>query len=135
MVALGVTFGHERRSFVMPTLADVQHGHSDEAEKTHTFRCYAYKAGNSRFIGECVDLDIIVEENSLQNAVDSLNEAVEGFLHVALEGDPRGLVPRYSPLSHRFLYHFRVLVHDVLRFVERKNSGGFKKFDLGCPSY
>jgi hypothetical protein len=95
------------------------------------FRCFVYAGSPDKFVAECIDLDIAVEEASFNRAVRSLNEAVEGYLSVALEGDVRGLIPRPSPLSHRLLYHYRAFVY---RLLARKRPRKWKQFELGRPS-
>jgi hypothetical protein len=99
------------------------------------FRCYAYAVHGDRFVAECLDLDITVEENTLNKAVRSLNNAIEGYVTVALEGDVHGLIPRPSPLSHRLLYHYRVFVYGLLaRLFPRNQPRKLRRFEVERPS-
>lgn len=98
---------------------DCHHGRTAPEKQRH-LRCYAYCVSKGRFVGECIDLDIMVEEDSLRRAVRSLNEAIDGYLHVAFEGDPAGLVPRPSPLFRRFLYHYRIFVLRLFELFRRE---------------
>lgn len=69
-------------------------------------RCFYYKDG-SRFVAECVDLDLSVERPTAEEAVRELQIAMYGYLTSAFDGqDIRGLVPRRSPLSHRLRYRW-----------------------------
>jgi hypothetical protein len=100
--------------------------------KEQRFHCYAYAASKGRYIAECLDLDIIVEENTLHKAVSGLNDAVKGYLAVALEGDTKGLVPRKSPLKRRLMYRYRVLAFCLLNgFKRERQARRLKLFDVG----
>ncbi len=96
-------------------------------------RCYVYRASEGHFVAECIDLDIIVEEGSLNKAFKSINEAIAGYMKVACAGDIHGLIPRRSPISRRFLYHYRVLIYPLLRyFQQERRERRLKKFDVGA---
>lgn len=108
---------------------------ADKPSMQICFRCYAYAIARHAYVAECIDLDIRVEETSLDRAVRSLNDAVEGYLSVALDGDRSGLIPRRSPVSRRLLYHYRVLVSRLMeKLLPRKRAGRLKQFELGRPS-
>jgi hypothetical protein len=98
------------------------------------FRCFVYAVNPDKFVGECIDLDIAVEEASFSHALRSLKDAIEGYLSVALEGDVRGLVPRPSPLSHRLLYNYRALVYRLLARKRGAPPRKWKQFEVGRPS-
>lgn len=70
-------------------------------------RCLVYKSRSGKYIGECIDLDILSQADSLSEAIGKLQEAMFSYLEVAFEGDSiKGLVLRPSPLSHRLRYHW-----------------------------
>lgn len=72
-------------------------------------RCMVFESRNGEYTAECIDLDIMARGGSPHDALTSLIEAVSGYLTVAFKGDPTGLVPRPSPLSHRARYHLFAL--------------------------
>jgi len=83
-------------------------------------RCYAYRCfRDGRIYAECVDLDIVVARDSMEEAVDALNDAVVGHVEAAAEqGWLEALVPRPSPLGKRLRYHLFVALfalHIVFR--------------------
>ena len=80
-------------------------------------RCYAYRAG-SIYRGECIDLDLLVERDSLPDVVRALSEAVIGYVETANEqGWVDQLVPRPSPVSRRLKYHWLTLAPRIRRFI------------------
>jgi hypothetical protein len=92
------------------------------AKMPMNFRCLAWPSQGC-WVAECIDLNIVVEAPSRDEAVVSLKDAVMVYLCTAIEGDPKGLVPRLSPLSHRLYYHFLHL-RDIFnaRFFEPRNG-------------
>lgn len=70
-----------------------------------TLRCYVYKR-RDQWVAVCIDLDLIVKADTPDVAARSLYEALAGYLKTVEEGDPEGLIPRPSPLSHRLRYHW-----------------------------
>ena len=92
----------------MPTLLEKEQKAAPvgPAQRHYTLRAFAYKQDTNLFVAECIDLNLMVKAKSMQQAVDSLYEAVTGYLTVACEGDTKGLIPRRSPVARRFLYHW-----------------------------
>lgn len=98
----------------MSRLAEPQEKKTDpfvqKASTPIALRCMVYKRGDKGYLAECIDLDLIACAKTSDEASASLKDALGGYLKVALSGDPQGLVPRPSPLSHRIRYYFfRVL--------------------------
>ena len=79
----------------------------------HPLRAFHYRSGTI-YVAECIDLNLIAEGRTLEQAIACLQEAVAGYLTVAFEGDINGLVPRPSPLVHRLRYHCHSTDHQVL---------------------
>ena len=83
-------------------------------------RCFVRAGGRPRlFIAECIDLDLMVEAPTSDEAVASLYDAITGYLEVVFDGphpDLTGLIPRPSPLSHRLRYHWECLKYAVAHF-------------------
>jgi hypothetical protein len=69
----------------------------------------------AEYTAECIDLDIMVRAGTPQKAFHELRAAIKGYLTVVLEGETEGLLPRLSPLRHRFRYH-RLALRAALTF-------------------
>jgi predicted RNase H-like HicB family nuclease len=81
-----------------------------------TFRSYTYVKDGKHY-AECIDLNLISRGSTQEEAIGKLQEAMFGYVETALEGDPKGLIMRPSPLSHRIRY----LIHCWLK--RSKHSG------------
>lgn len=84
-------------------------------------RCFVYRSAG-KYIAECIDLDLAVEEKTIQRAITSLNEAIDGYIKVAVEGDSTGLLPRRSPLRNRLMYHGVAVLVFVLKLFRRERG-------------
>jgi len=77
-------------------------------------RCFTYGPRNGRYFAECIDLDLISQGQSVEEAIGKLQEAMFGYLETVYNGKPTGgLVPRLSPFSHRLRYHLRAASHRI----------------------
>src|SRR5713226_7603421 len=75
--------------------------------KDVALRCFLYRR-KPGFIAECIDLDLLSQGNTPEEAIARLQEAMFSYLDVAFEGKcVLGLVPRPSPFSHRARYYWR----------------------------
>ena len=72
-------------------------------------RCVVFQNKQNEYSAECIDLDLLVYGKTPHEALQSLREAIRGYITVAFNGDPAGLVPRPSPFSHRARYHYYAL--------------------------
>ena len=73
----------------------------------YALRCFVYKDSKKRgYIAECVDLDILSQGQTRDEAIGKLQEAMYSYLEVAFSPgeSTQGLVLRRSPLSHRLRY-------------------------------
>jgi predicted RNase H-like HicB family nuclease len=74
--------------------------------REHALRAYSYRLRSGKYIAECIDLDLITQGATQEEAIRKLQEAMFGFLQVAFSGEStKGLVLRPSPLSHRLHYY------------------------------
>lgn len=75
-------------------------------------RCFTYSPAQGRHIAECIDLDLLSQGNTREQAIGKLQEAMFSYLSVAFdeEKSTKGLVLRPSTLSHRLRYHFHNLI-------------------------
>lgn len=70
-------------------------------------RAYCYERAPGQFVAECIDLDLLSQGSTPEEAIGTLQEAMVDYLQAAFAGgDARGLVPRLSPRSHRLRYHW-----------------------------
>ena len=77
-------------------------------------RCLAYTRSRM-WIAECIDLDLSAEGPTLELALGGLQDAMIGYLTVALQSDPTGLIPRKSPLlPNRLRYRLRRMAATIL---------------------
>ena len=72
------------------------------------FRSFVYRK-NDKYYAECIDLNLISSGSSVDEAIGKLQDAMFGYVSVAMEGNTAGLIPRRSPFSHRLRYHFQRL--------------------------
>ncbi len=88
-------------------------------DKQHALRAFAYRRAG-HFIAECIDLDLLAQGETAEEAIGKLQEAMFSYLDVAFaDGEStKGLVLRKSPLSHRLRYHF----HRLGCFLPRHTS-------------
>ena len=78
-------------------------------QQSFVLRCMVYPNKPGEYTAECIDLDIMVRANTPQEAFHQIRAAIKGYLAVVSEGETEGLLPRPSPLGHRFRYHCLVL--------------------------
>mgnify|MGYP001577242053 FL=1 len=91
-------------------------------EEKHPLRCFTYMHGD-RHIAECIDLDLLAQGNTVEEAIGKLQEAMFGYLEVAFSGEStEGLVLRKSPLSHRLRYHLHRLRFAIPRHARRRST-------------
>ena len=82
------------------------------------------------FSPEWVILDIAAMTQSFGEAAQKLQDAVLGYLEVALIGDPpNGLAPRPSPLSRRIMWHALCLISAF-----RDHKRRFRVYDFQVPA-
>ena len=95
-------------------------------------RTFFYQTWGGTHVAECIDLNLIAEGSTLEEAIGGLQEAVYGYVKVALDGDTCGLLPRPSPLSHRLNYYWRRLVGKLTR--KEKDHRHFTVAEVSsCP--
>ena len=86
-------------------------------------RCFSYHAGEKRYIAECIDLDILGEAETREDAIGALQEAMTGYLTAVIDGqDTASLVPRPSPLSHRIRYYFEATKDRLRALFDRQHT-------------
>src|SRR3989304_6818802 len=78
-------------------------------------RCYTYSPRPGQQCAECIDLDLLSQGSTREQAIGKLQEAMFSYLEAAFDGEStKGLVLRPSPLSHRIRYHY----HNLLCWIQ-----------------
>ena len=71
-------------------------------------RCYAYRTPRNTWIAKCIDLDLVTEEDSFQEAKESLTEAIDGYIEAVLDTNDKESIPRLlqrkAPAVERIKY-------------------------------
>jgi len=89
----------------------------------HPLRAYFYSPGPGRYIAECIDLDLLSQGNTPEQAVGKLQEAMASYLLAAFDGEStKGLVLRPSPLGHRLHYRWHCFVKSVLGVFRNRHN-------------
>jgi hypothetical protein len=91
-------------------------------------RAWCYKPEPGVYLAECIDLDIVTEGKTADEAIAGLENAVCGYLKVAFSGDTHGLVLRKSPWRNRLRYRS----HRLWCFVKLGLSGGHRHYAAPC---
>ncbi len=87
----------------------------------HPLRAFYYKSG-STYVAECLDLNLISEGPTPENAIQRLQEAMSGYLSIAFEGDANGLVLRPAPASRWIRYYWHSLKRKIRRHESHNHS-------------
>jgi hypothetical protein len=69
-------------------------------------RCLIYEEDSCSFVGECIDLDLMVKAKTPEAAMKSLEGALIGYLKTVADVGDESLIHRPSPLRRRIHYHF-----------------------------
>lgn len=80
-------------------------------------RCYAEKVKDGSWIAVCIDLDLIAQDDNLEFVRNKLHSMINEYLVTAFSTDKnyfQDLIPRRSPLPHRFKYY-------LIKFISKIN--------------
>ena len=78
-------------------------------DRIYNLRSFYYSPSPGEWVADCVDLDLMAQGKTPDEAIGKLQEAVHGYIKVAFDGESvKGLVLRPSPLSHRIRYYMSV---------------------------
>jgi hypothetical protein len=91
---------------------------------------WCYSPGPGLYLAECVDLDILTEGGTAEEAIAGLQSAVYGYLKVAFTGDTHGLVLRKSPLKNRLRYR----AHRLWCFARSRFTGKHRHYVACFPT-
>jgi len=83
-------------------------------------RCYGQKTEKGNLVGVCLDLDIAVEAESIEELKRKMNQAFQTYLETVLDTDDTDSIPhlltRRAPLKDWVLYYFIKSIHYIRRF-------------------
>jgi len=89
-----------------------------------TFRCYVYKESEGHYIADCLDLTLMGEGTTMDEAIAELREAVLGYLEaVYAKGWEEDLIPRRAPLYRWVEFYKRLAVHTLKAIFIQRFSG------------
>lgn len=101
-----------------------------ETRRIH-FRGYTRPTVRGTVLAECIDLDILVEADTADEAMRKMRDALQGYLEVAFASDNcEQLLSRRSPLSSFALFW---AIHLSLR-AHRASRTAFASFELERPA-
>lgn len=94
---------------------------ADSRPLTHIILRAIASPDEGGYIAECIDLNLMVRRDTMEEATRSLEQAIVGYLHTVCSdqsaasellqhGRVQGLVPRPSPLPRRLRYHLHCLL-------------------------
>lgn len=91
-------------------------------------RCYGTKSASNTWVLKCIDLALVVEENTLKKAQKSLEENIIDYIETVFDTNDKESIPkllkRKSPLSDIIEYH---TIACVLKIHELKSRLVFEK--------
>jgi predicted RNase H-like HicB family nuclease len=99
-------------------------------------RCFVRRVSDC-YVAECIDLDISAEGETLESAIAGLQDAMDGYLGVALDTNTSGPVVRPSPWTHRARYYVEY-AKDALSarlFRPRARTEKFYAVSVGTASH
>jgi len=80
-------------------------------------RCYGYQTSRCTWIVKCIDLDLVDEEDTLDKAKKSLENAIKGYLGAVLDTQDLTTIPkllkRKSPPKDILFYHSIWLLNKI----------------------
>lgn len=93
------------------------------------FRCYVYKAASGRYLADCLDLTLMGEGATPQQAMADLEETILGYLEaVYASGEEDTFIPRRA-LLYRWLRFYKHLLLNSLRTLFALHFGGFIAYE------
>ena len=72
-------------------------------------RCYGYKKKDDPWIGICIDLNIAVQADSVEELKKKMNDAIGSYIDLVLDTNDNDSIPslllRRAPLKDQLFYH------------------------------
>ncbi|WP_312784654.1 hypothetical protein [Brevundimonas sp.] len=101
-----------------------------------TLRCFA-RGYDGKYEAICIDLDISVVAGSLQEAQRCLNEAVEMYVHAAIEERPevaKKLLSRRAPWHVRMGWIWSFALHMMISRPAGHDRTMHAGYEMACPA-
>ena len=93
------------------------------------FRCYVYKAAPKQYLADCLDLTLMGEGETPQQAMADLHEIILGYLEtVYASGEQDAFIPRRAPL-YRWFRFYKHLILNSLRAIFALHFDGFIAYE------
>ena len=92
------------------------------SKNPYILRCYGRPEGD-HFIGVCIDLDIIVQGNSIQAIQDEMTKAIQAYFSSLDKQNFRDLYPRPVPFQVMLDYYRVCFIVKVLNFRHSFKTG------------
>ena len=87
---------------------------------THSFRCYAYRKSEDRYIAYCLDLMLIGESTTMQAAIADLEDAIDCHVVAAhRRGWDKDLIPRPARPGRWLEYYGLLILHTIKALLGR----------------
>ncbi len=100
----------------------------------NTFRCYVYRESEGHYIADCLDLTLMGEGTTMDEAVADLREAALGYLEAVHDlGWEEDLIPRRAP-SYRWVGFYKRLASHTLKAIFTRCFTGFLTYKISDPS-
>jgi len=97
-------------------------------------RCYGYKTSRGTWVLKCIDLDLVVEEDSVEDCKKAMDEAIRGYISAVLDTEDKDSIPallrRKAPLKDRLVYHFSNIQNRICHSSKRLKMDHALRFQL-----
>lgn len=92
-------------------------------------KCYGYKSSDGPYVGVCLNLNIAVQADSVEELKTKMGDAISSYLDVVLDTDDLESIPdlinRKAPLADWAFYY---LIRLLLSFKNLRDKFVFKKY-------
>ena len=89
-----------------------------------SFRCYAYRKNENRYVAYCLDLMLIGEGATMYTAIADLEESIHGYVEAAYKaGWEKDLIPRPARVGRWLEFYWLLVIHALKAFVTMRFSG------------
>ena len=83
-------------------------------------RCYGHKTEKGNLVGVCLDLDIAVEAESIEELKKKMSQAVASYIEAVLDTNDRSSIPalftRRAPFKDLIIYYYIKFRHYIRQF-------------------
>jgi len=95
--------------------------------QAYSFRCYTYQDGDL-FLADCLDLMLMSQGTTMEEAIHDLREMVLGYLEWAeQQGQTERLVPRSAPLRD-WLKFYGLYISSLFKALLQRQFSNFRVY-------